>query len=219
LNTAAAIAGIAVIITMNGDVKIQEAGTTQWYPAEAGMSVSDGDTIRTGKGASLELSMDDGDNVIVSLYENSTAIMRGSSLSRIDLPEGRIRSYVKKLNKGSSFEIKTPTVIAGARGSSWDVEASGAGFSTVEAFEDVIFVKSVDEKGNIVEEKDLQQDYSIKVDKNRRFGAVSKIKASDKEAWKKWKAKKRVPRNSIKKKPRPAMNKPLKQNSAPRHKR
>lgn len=189
---------------MNGDVRIQEAGSTQWFSAEAGMSLTEGDTIKTGKGASLELSMDDNDNIVVSLYENSTAILRGNSLERIELPEGRIRSYVRRLGKGSSFEIKTPTVIAGARGSGWDVEASKEGFSTVSAFEDVIFVKSLDGQGNVIEEKDLSQDYRIRIDRNRRFSGLSKINASDKGKWKQWKDKKRIQRKNIMKRPRQA---------------
>ena len=191
---------------MNGEVKIQEAGGTQWFAAEAGMSLTEGDTIKTGKGASLELSMDDDDNIIVSLYENSTAVLRGSSLERIEIPEGRIRSYVKKLGKGSSFEIKTPTVIAGARGSGWDVEASKEGLSTVSAFEDVIFLKSIDDKGNVIEEKDLNQDYRIKVSRDRRFGGLSKMNASDRGRWKDWKDKKRIQRKNIKKRPRPEVS-------------
>lgn len=187
----------AEVLSLSGEVSVQKAGQTGWSAVSEGTLLSEGDTVRTGKGASAELSMDEKDNIIASLSGDTTAVLRGKTLERIELSVGSIRSLVKKLGKGSSFEIKTPTVVAAARGSGWDVDYDGES-TTVKAFEDNISVESIDEKGKVLRKVSLKPDFQVSVDRQRKFGDRKQIQAADRNKWKKWKSIKRPSRKNIK---------------------
>lgn len=195
--SAAAESAEAEVLFLSGEVSAQKAGQTGWSAVSEGTLLSEGDTIRTGKDAYIDLSMDEGDNIIASLSGDTTAVMRGRTLERIDLSRGSIRSLVKKLRQGSSFEIRTPTVVAAARGSGWDVDYDGES-TTVKAFEDNISVESIDEKGKVLQKVSLSQDSQVSVDRGRKFGNRKQIQAADKNKWKNWKGMKRPPRKNIK---------------------
>lgn len=193
---AASASAEAELLSLSGEVSVRRAGQTDWSAVSEETLFSEGDTVRTGKNASAELSIDEEDNILASLGENTTAILRGKALERIELSGGRIRSLVKKLEKGSGFEIKTPTIVAAARGSGWDVDYDGES-TTVKAFEDNISVESIDEMGRVSRAVSLDQGFQISVNRQRKFSDRKPIQAADKYKWKKWKDRKRPPRKSI----------------------
>lgn len=175
----------AKVIFVKADVKIQKAGKTDWVSAKEGMSLFDGDTIKTGRASSIELSFDKENKNIVRLEENSTAILRGKMLNRIELPQGRIRSLVKNLKRGSSFEIKTPTVVAGARGSGWDVDSTEKR-DGVKALEDEIFVQSYDQNGNLIKEILVREGWEVIIDRFQAPGELIELTDRDKGDWNSW---------------------------------
>lgn len=176
----------ARIILVKGDVKVRKAEKTVWIEAKVDMVLSAGDTMKTGKTSALELSFDKEHKNVIRLEENSTAILRDQMLRQIELPEGRIRSVVKSLKKGSSFEIRTPTVVAGARGSGWDVEA-GPKTDNVKALEDEIFVQSFNEEGNLIREILLREGWQVLIDRFQGPGEIFELSDLDKSDWSTWK--------------------------------
>lgn len=172
----------AKVIFVKGDANFLKAGKTGWITAKEGMLLADGDTIKTGKGAAIELSFDKENKNIVRLEENSTAILRGKMLKQIELPQGRIRSLIKSLRKESSFEIKTPTVIAGARGSGWDVDSSEKR-DNVKAFEDEIFVKSYDQQGKLIKEIYVREGWEVAIDRFQAPGELMELTGNDRNDW------------------------------------
>ena len=175
----------AKVIMVKADVKIQKSGQTTWQAAKEGMLLWDGDTVKTGKVSAVELSFDKENKNLVRLEENSTAILRGADLKRIELPQGRIRSLVKSLKKETSFEIKTPTVVAGARGSGWDVGSSEKR-DNVKAFEDEIFARSYDEKGNLIKEIIIREGWEVDIDRFQAPGELNELTDRDKSDWNSW---------------------------------
>ncbi len=176
----------AKIIFVKADVKVQKAGKPEWSFAKVGMLLSDGDTLKTGKASAAELSFDKDNKNIIRLEENSTAILRGKMLKQIELPLGRLRSLVKSLKKESSFEIKTPTVIAGARGSGWDVTAE-PNKDTVKAFEDEIFVRSFDEQGKLIKEVYVREGWEVFIERFQAPGELIELMDTDRQDWSGWK--------------------------------
>lgn len=172
----------AKVIFVKGDVKIQKAAQTGWIAAKEGMLLTDGDTAKTGKGAAIELSFDKENKNIVRLEENSTAILRGKMLKQIELPQGRIRSLVKSLKKEASFEIKTPTVVAGARGSGWDVDSSEKR-DNVKAFEDEIFVQSYDQQGKLIKEIYVREGWEVVIDRFQAPSELIELTDRDRNDW------------------------------------
>ncbi|MFA5115672.1 MAG: FecR domain-containing protein [Candidatus Omnitrophota bacterium] len=175
----------AKVTFVQGDVKVQKSGATAWNAAKAGLVLSDGDAIKTAKTSAVEISFDKNNKNMVRLEEESTAILRGKSLNRIELPVGRIRSLVKSLKKESSFDIKTPTVVAGARGSGWDVIASDKR-DNIKAFEDEIFVQSYDQQGKLIKEIFVREGWEVLVDRFQSPGELIELTDRDRNDWNSW---------------------------------
>lgn len=176
----------AKVILVKGDVNIQKAGKTEWVAAKEGMILTDGDAAKTAKGSAIEIAFDKDKKNIVRLDENSTAILRGKMLRQVELPRGKIRFVVKSLKKDSSFEIKTPTVVAGARGSGGDVIAR-ENEDTVKAQEDELFVQSFDEQGNLIEEISLKEGTEVDIKRFEAPGEIMEIADADRSDWGAWK--------------------------------
>ncbi|MDD5546895.1 MAG: FecR family protein [Candidatus Omnitrophica bacterium] len=175
----------ARVIFAKGDAKVQRAGKAEWVSAKKDMLLAAGDTAKTGKGAAIEISFDSENKNLVRLEESSTLVLRGKMLKQIELPQGRIRSLVKKLDKETSFEIKTPTIIAGARGSGWDVSASEKR-DNVKAFEDEIFVQAYDQDGRLIKEILVREGWEVMIDRFQAPGELIELADRDKQDWNSW---------------------------------
>jgi hypothetical protein len=131
--------GQGTIITVDGVVDVQKAGSTRWVPAVIGMEISPGDTIRTTVGSIADVELQDGTALrvdeeselkIESLAEETKKARFLFFLDRdvrakqakLNLAQGRVMASVKKLpNSQSSFRVETPKGVAGVRGTSWFV--------------------------------------------------------------------------------------------------
>lgn len=175
----------AKVIFVQGGANVRKAGKTEWTGAREGMLLTDGDAARTDKDSAIELSFDKENKNVVRLEENSSATLRGKMLKQIELPQGRIRSLVKSLKKETSFEIKTPTIVAGARGSGWDVSTSEKR-DNVKAFEDEIFVRSYDADGKQINEIFVREGWEVTIDRFQAPGELSELTVKDKNDWSSW---------------------------------
>ncbi|MGE5280036.1 MAG: FecR domain-containing protein [Deltaproteobacteria bacterium] len=138
------------VIALEGDVQIKpEAGA--YAPAEEGALLEAGTTIKTGKDASVELGFDEADKNIVRVDENTTAVLLLDAREKINLLEGAVFSIINDLPAGASFEIRTPTAVAGARGTEW-ATLYRDGTTEVEALADVPYVRGFDESGKALDE-------------------------------------------------------------------
>ncbi len=178
----------AKLILVKGDVKIQRAGRVEWLDAKVGMRVGDGDTAKTGKASALEIAFDKENKNVVRLEENTTAILRGRWLREIELPQGRIRSLIKKLRSDSYFEIRTPTAVAGARGSGWEVISNPSDrINEIKAFEDEIYVKLFEEQEQRIKEAIiLGEGYKVIFYYFETLGALMELAQWEKEDWNTW---------------------------------
>lgn len=126
----------ATITEMNGKVEIQ-AGGGPWMPANKGMVLNQGDTIRTMDDSSAILNVD-GTAETASVEVKPKSNLKLAMLVKdaeadtqntlLDLAIGEVLIKAKKLHSDrSKFEVKTPTSIVGVRGTTFSV--------TVEAVE------------------------------------------------------------------------------------
>ncbi|MEK7849389.1 MAG: hypothetical protein AAB213_01000, partial [Candidatus Omnitrophota bacterium] len=96
----------------------------------------------------------------------------------IFLPEGRVFSLIKNLSKAEKFQIRTPTAIAGARGTSWATGFHG-GQANVACFSDTAFVDGLDASGQVTGERDLPSGFSVDVGEGGVFGDISPLSDAD----------------------------------------
>lgn len=178
----------AAIILIKGVPKIMKQGSVTWDACKKNKAISNGDRIKTLKGEAVEISFSDDNSRIVKIGENSDVYIRKiESPYSIELVNGEAMALLEKLPEGSTFEIRTPTGISGARGTGWGVTASELK-AIFKSFENTIYVKGIDAAGNeIPGELEVREGWQSIVDKFEKPGALERLESGDLDRWNEWK--------------------------------
>lgn len=130
ISPAAEIIRVARITDLSGIVEVQSADGS-WAAASVGMTLKQGDTIRTKSGSWAILNVNGiAETASVELKQNGQMKMAmllkdeqaGTQDTLLDLSVGEILIKAKKLHsEKSKFEVKTPTSIVGVRGTTFSV--------------------------------------------------------------------------------------------------
>ena len=137
---------VAPVVSMvSGDVTVKEAAVEAWKQAEQGMLLATGDTVRTGPASRCELSAATGK---IRLYENTVIVIPEvvdegdkKDLRGVNLEDGAGLFRIRKRGVERGFEVKTPHIIAGAKGTLFAVQTSKeAGYSRVAVYSGVVEV-------------------------------------------------------------------------------
>jgi len=105
-----------------------------------------GDIIETPEGASVQIVIGNDMNKIVKVDEKTRMEVQGVNPTVLNISLGKVLVSVKKLEPKSSFVVKTPVAICGARGTSWSQESAGD-VTKICVFENDVFVKKLDASG------------------------------------------------------------------------
>ncbi len=121
-----------VISFVSGDVTLVKNGET--LPAESGDVVTSNSTVKTGAGASCEITL--GETAIVSIEEDTVCEIRTLLLAEtsdvgLEVALGSILCKVKKLTENDTFNVKTDSAVCGVRGTEFLVRKSKTGETVV----------------------------------------------------------------------------------------
>lgn len=100
----------------------------QQTPASTSEAVYWGDVINTGHLARARVSLDDGSVLSVGSDSNLTVTKHdgGAQQTELDLNYGRVRAKaVKQVKPNASFQIRTPTGVAGVVGTDFALDSQG----------------------------------------------------------------------------------------------
>lgn len=139
------VAESAIILFMQGSVKIKSQKAATWEDAQIEMILSKGDSLKTGKRSWAEVGFGEDFVNVVRIKENTVVDFIDLGPIRLGLLKGEIRSLVESLSKDTTFEIKIPTAICGARGTGWDTNTDGKKV-IVDAYDKDVFIKPISEK-------------------------------------------------------------------------
>jgi hypothetical protein len=117
----------ALVTKVQGNVEIYRGYGLKWETAEVGDLLREGCWVRTGWGSSVELRMSDGS--VIRIHRDTRLIMaelnedpEGTLRRRLSMSVGQIIASVKKLPTADSyFEVETPSVVVGVRGTTFIV--------------------------------------------------------------------------------------------------
>lgn len=148
LATVQAGVGKAVVRGIKGAAECSEAGG--WKALKLGMELAPGTEVRTGNDATVDLYLDQ-NGPLVRLTENTVLKIDKLNFENtgvdtvietsLDLKAGRLVGVVKKLSGTSKYEVKTPTGVAGIRGTEYVISADGS-VNVLDGQIVVVFVKS-----------------------------------------------------------------------------
>lgn len=111
-----------------------------WAPLQMGGSLRENDRIKTAPEASVDIQIgeslvrvkESSEVTLARMYKNSET---GLEENTLDLAVGTLLAKPKKLAKGDSFSVKTPTAVAGVRGTMFVVEADPARDTTIKVMD------------------------------------------------------------------------------------
>jgi VCBS repeat-containing protein len=115
---------LTILSITEGDVSVMKAGMDDWIEAQVEMELKVGDNLKTGDDSGAEITFFDGSTMELEAGTEikilSLDIACDTSVSTITLEQTigtTISRVTKLLDPGSSYEIETPTGVAGVRGS------------------------------------------------------------------------------------------------------
>lgn len=150
------------ILSVDGSVKVDTMGDGNWSSAKEGMMLKKGAKIKTGHNATADVVYDTEGLNVMTVSENTT-ITIGSSMVKLD--EGSVLAKFDNLKNGETFSVKTPTAVAGIRGSGLGVDFIN-GMTVVRAFKDKVYVKGLDAQGNEVgKEVVIPEGWKVEIEK------------------------------------------------------
>ena len=151
-----AFAQVAKIVDVGGKVTVKTDASADWKKAKVNMVLNKDAELETKENSYCTLAFDEEQKNIVTLKQNSRIRIDSIKPGAVFLPQGRVFSLIKNLPKNATFEVRTPTAVAGARGTGWVTQTEGDHVSE-KCFDDVIYVQGLDPQGNITGETDLPQ--------------------------------------------------------------
>jgi hypothetical protein len=125
--------GAAKVVAVFGPAEVSFDGSS-WAPLTKGERLGEGAMIRTSAGAVADLDLGRNGSRLRVMPESTLAFSaltyERTSIetiinTQLDLRAGRLIGHVQKLSAASKYEIKTPVVVAGVRGTRYDITAEG----------------------------------------------------------------------------------------------
>ena len=171
------------VIAVEGDVRLKPADKASFIPAVGGALIETGTTIKTGTGSYVELGFDEEDQNIVRVEEETTAVLLLKEDEKVELLEGEVFSIIRRLPAGAAFEIRTPTAVAGARGTEWATRYKDE-TTDVEAYDETPYVKSFDTEGKAIGEAvAVAPGFATSIKRFQRPAAVRQISEARRQRW------------------------------------
>jgi hypothetical protein len=147
ISSVQAATGRAVVRTVTGTASYSEQGG-EWRPLKTGLALTPGSTVKTGVDGQVSLFL--GDNgPTVHLFDSTTLGLDRLQIERsgpdavietqLNLTSGTIRGEVRKLSAASKYEVKTPNVVVGIRGTKYQISANGM-VSVIEGSVVVVYI-------------------------------------------------------------------------------
>jgi hypothetical protein len=175
----------AVVLSITGDVMVDEKGTGNWITAEVGMKLKKGAIVMTGENGLAQLVFDaDGLNVV--LLKQNTQVTVQKDL--VDIYDGSVMGDFKGIQKGSEFKIKTPNMVCGIRGTGVGADFfRNTNITNVRSFESSVWIQGTDQNGNPVSEIiEIPEGWQTRIFRDGNVSPPDFINENDRLVWYAW---------------------------------
>jgi len=113
----AARAADAVLAKVRGPVYYRAGGSQKYVPAKGGEELLYGDRVRTGPGAIAQLVLGDGRGAVLVREDSSFTLEGEPGRTSLNFRVGEFLIGLRRsLEKGQSFQVRTPAAVAAVRG-------------------------------------------------------------------------------------------------------
>ncbi len=170
------------IIGLKGEVTLKKTAQANWEKAQVSMLLGKEAELKTGNSSTCLLAFDGELKNVLELKENSQLRIENVLPGKVFLPEGRVFALIDSLSKTQEFQVRTPTAIAGARGTGWLTISTVIG-SSVLCFDDTVHIQGLNPQGNMTGERDLDSRLGINIDTDGALGEFFQLGGSDLRDW------------------------------------
>jgi hypothetical protein len=170
------------IIGIKGKVLVRHRAIAPWKRAKLGQVLYKDCELKTKRASECTLSFGEGQRKTMNIKQNSHIKIADVLGQTIELSKGRVFSLIEKLDKAETFRVKTPTAIAGARGTGLGVVFDGA-MTSAFCFEGTIFVEGFDPQGNSTGEKDVGEGFKVDVFEDGEISDLLPLSDEDSRDW------------------------------------
>jgi len=136
---------VATVDQVAGKVEMRGPHRTDWQPVKKGMMIQVGSVIRAGAKSHAVLKWADGSRIKLDsgsriLYHKWTVSkVTGSGSASFQQFVGRVIFLIKKAFHGrQKFEVRTPTVLAAVRGTTFDVDVQSRDLTTISVLDGAV---------------------------------------------------------------------------------
>lgn len=173
---------------VKGDVRIRKAkNPSELLKMDPSTILEKGDIVETSEGSSADIIIGANTDKAIRLEEKSSVEFQGINPARLNMSKGKVRVSLKKLEPGTSFTVKTPTAISGARGTAWMQDAEG-GKTRVCVFENNVYVCGLDQSGKpVTKEYVTGEGVQRTLEGGKAVSGPQPIPESDMKDWEYWK--------------------------------
>lgn len=123
-----ALAAIGSISKGSGAIYFKAKTEKKWAVAAAGMEINEGDRVKTGSGGRIELNLQDGSKLTIgnnTEMEITRFLLDKDRRSATIFVQGKLRAAIAKFFGKTNMWVKTPTAIAGVKGTDFIVMNEG----------------------------------------------------------------------------------------------
>jgi|GEM_PF-1665488 len=147
----------AKVVYLKGTVMVAEQ-TKAAQKARLGMVIPERTVITTGTDSYCDIAFDKRYSKVMHIDAVSEVLVTPSLADTVTIQKGGALFRIKNLKKKEAFQVKTPTAIAGVRGSGmgvfYDLQQQ---ITTVYDLEHLIYVAGLDSSGNPLGMRDLSK--------------------------------------------------------------
>jgi len=144
-----------------------------------------GDSIRTARRSKADVLLDEESNNFIRIEEQTLVILSSTypgEINRFDLSHGMIYANIEETKAGLTYEVSTPSAVAGVRGTGWSSKSSDKG-DEVATYDGSVFVKAFGKMKNLISEITVPKGFKTMI---ARFGSPSALVELTAQEMRRW---------------------------------
>lgn len=172
----------AEIISIEGKVYVRDHSSLKWQKANVGQFLKAEAEVKTVGNGKCVIVFDQNRDSSVTIHSKTNIKIEEVWPGSVFLTNGRVFTLIKNLEKIGDFKIKTPTVVTGARGTGWITDFHD-GVTSVSVFEDNVFIAGLDEKGTVVSEVNIQENFQTVISTGGEITEAERVSEIEIQQW------------------------------------
>jgi hypothetical protein len=163
------------VISVSGNVEVTPPVSGRPEKPKVDMFLKEGTKVVTKAKSEIEVAFNDEATNVVKISENTHVVIKLDQDDKIELIDGELFAALKDLEKGETFQVRTPCAVCGARGTGWQMKTTGKA-TDVAVFDKKVYVQGLNKDGSVMKKKFwVKKGYERKIEKFQKPDRARKM--------------------------------------------